>query len=136
MIFNTTYYSFVYLVRHDLKGCFITAVAAGFIAFLIITLRNVFKKLQKEINRLNGENMQLRKSFRDEYQRIHSVKRKYELILKSNNINIDAEETIISCVDDPSLDLQDSDSNGSSKVHFNYLNRFGTHEKPQTREGK
>ena len=135
MIFNITYYSFAYLVRHDLKGCFITAVAVGLIAFLIITLRNVIKKYREEINRLQNENMHLRKSFKDEYQRIHSVKRKYELILKSNNLNIDAEETIISCVDDPSLDFQNNIDSNEHNVHFNYLNRFGTNEQPQTKKG-
>ena len=135
MIFNTTYYSFVYLVRHDLKGCFITAFAISLIAFLIITLRNVIKKCQEEIDRLQNENTELRKSFRNEYQRIHSVKRKYELILKSHNLNIDAEETIISCVDDPPLNFQNKPDSNEHNVHFNYLNRFGTNEQSQIKKG-
>jgi len=134
MVFNTIYYFFVCLIRHDLKGCFITAVAAGLIVLLLMTLRNVFQKLCQEINRLQDENMHLRQSFRDEYQRIHRVKRKYELILKSNNIDVDVEETIISYVDDPPIPSLNPDSN-NSKVHINYLNRFGTTRKPQNIQG-
>ena len=135
MIFNTTYYSFVYLVRHDLKGCFVTAVAVSLIAFLMLALRNTIKKCREEINRLQDENMELRKSFRDEYRRIYGVRRKHELISRSNNLNINAEETIVSSVDDPSLDLPNNIDSNEHNVHFNYLNRFDTNEQPKTKKG-
>lgn len=133
MIFNTTYYFFVCLVRRDLMGCLITAVTVGLIVLLTMTLRDIFQKLYEEIYRLRSENIQLRQSFRDEYQRIHRVKRKHELI-KSNNLDVNAEETIISSVDDPLIHFYNSDLN-NGKVHINYLNRFGTDGKSQNIQG-
>ena len=114
-------------------GCLITAVTVGLIVLLTMTLRDIFQKLYEEIDRLRSENIQLRQSFRDEYQKIHRVKRKHELI-KSNNLDINAEETIISCVDDPSIHFPDSNLN-NGKVHINYLNRFGTDEKSHNIKG-
>ena len=121
------------LVRHDLMGCFITAVAAGLLVLLILTLRDVIKKLQKEICKLQHENMLLRKSIKNEYRRVYRLKRKYGLISKISNPDIDAEETVISCVDDPQINFQD-DTNPENKVHFKYLKEFGVYKGITKRE--
>ncbi len=112
-------------------GCLITAVAAGLIVLLIFTLRDVFSRLNGEIDKLKEENTLLRKSFRDEYQRVHRLKRKYELVLKANNENADAKETVISYTDDPVLYVQKVDS----VVHINYLNRFNNEESQHDLKG-
>ena len=115
-------------------GCFITAVAAGLFVLLILTLRDVIKKLQDNICKLQYENMLLRKSIKDEYRKIYRLKRKYGLISRINNPDIDAEETLISCVDDPQINSPD-DINFENKVHFEYLKGFCAYEESQSKKG-
>lgn len=124
--YNVAFFACCLIFKSYIGACFLLAFLISLISLLIITAIDTLEKKHEEESKLHEEETQLRKKIEHEYQRIYKLKRKHELLKKIETLDTE-KKYIISDIDSPSnIDLAQD-----KKVHFSYLNRFGTDDQHQ-----
>jgi len=112
--------SFLLCITFDI-GDIISSTEASILTLLIglfiITSIDIFEKELRQEENLHEEEKELRKKIYDEYQKIHKVKRKQDLLSKIEGFHHNL----------ASPQGNFPNNSGSTKtVHFNYLNKFNS----------
>ena len=127
-------YNAVFLVSTSIiKGhpiiCFVTAVLLSLIALFVIVWIDFTRKADEEETELEHEEKVVRRKIRDEYLKVHNIKRKHELLMKAGCFPKDQlEKKIVIDHDDPQLSLK-KDFGEVKEVHFNYVDNTILSEK-------
>ena len=127
--YNIVYFLCYYLVTNNFKLCLLIAFVFSLVNLFICAIADTFHKVTEEELKQREEEKLARKKLRDEYQRVHKLKKKIKLLQKAGCMEED--ENIISAVDEPNIPAANY-NNVARAVHFNYLKRYGTarlHEK-------
>ena len=117
--YNYTYFAFWILTKGDFKVCFLAAYLVSFVALFVFVLIDIFEKIdeEKEITKAQRSHVELQKKLREEYRRIYKSKKIHELLTKAMCLGTRRNIVPVN---------RDSNSSSSDRVHFDYLNRFGT----------
>lgn len=118
-----------YFIKSHFELCCILAFLASLVVLFITTAVDTYEKEKEEEEKVHEEELELRKKIRDEYQRIHKLKKKHELLKK-----IESQEQITdSDMDTPPEISITKKEEPESTVHFSYLNRHTTDEEDEKR---
>ena len=128
-VYNATYLVSSNILKGHLIVCFVIAVLLALIALFIIAWIDLVKKTNEEEAELEHEQNLVRKKIKDEYIKVHKMKRKNELLMKAGCLPPEhAEKTIVVDHDDPPFSLN-KDFKKIKEVHFNYIDNIVSDEK-------
>ena len=125
-IYNISYFLSSELIRVNLKVCLLIAFLISLVSLFIFTLIHAHEKKNEDDDKRRKEDYLLTKKLKNEYRRIHRLKRKRELLMKAGAVKEKDFESVISELDDDAVDLEDTSGNTCSTVHIDYLKRLGT----------
>ncbi len=119
-VYNAVYLVSSTMIKAHLIACFVIAVLLSLITLFLIVWVDLFKKAEEEEDKLDHENKLIRNNIKGEYLKIHKIKKKHELLMKTGFLSPEqVEETIIDS-DCPSLSLKKDFQGIEKEVHFDY----------------
>lgn len=119
--YNVTYLISWSLLRDTPKTCFVIAVLSFLFTLFAVTLIDLIQRLNEDRMKIYYEQSLVRKKIRDEYLKVHKVKRKKELLMKAGCLLPEqVEKTIVLDHTEPSFTLN-KEFGKVKEVHFDYI---------------
>ena len=121
-VYNITYFTVCLLVKNDLVICILLAYLMTLVALSVFVTIDIIEKKDELETKQEEYEKQIIKKIKNEYQRIHRLKKKEELLMKAGYIEPEKMQKIITDIE---MDFE-SAKNIIKQVHFAYLSRHGT----------
>lgn len=116
-VYNAAYLLFSTIVKDHLIACFVVAILLSLATLFVITWFDLVKKVSEEELESKNEQKLVRENLRDEYLKVHKMKKKNELLKKAG------------CPPDVSALSLNKHFGEIKEVHFDYLQEIISSEK-------
>ena len=130
-VYNATYLLSTNIVKGHLIACFVIAVLLSLVVLFAIVWIDLIQKTKEEKAKLEDEQELIRKKIKDEYLKVHQMKKKNELLMKAGCMPSDQlKKTLIVDHDAPPFSIN-RDFEEVKEVHFNYIDNVASSKKTE-----
>ena len=128
-VYNSVYLLSTSIIKDHLIVCFVIAALLSLITLFAIAWVQLIKKTNEEKAESEYEQELIRKKIKDEYLKVHKMKKKNALLMKADGLTPEQfEKSIVVDHDDPPFSIS-KDFGEVKEVHFNYIDRIVSQEK-------
>ena len=120
-VYNAAFLLLTSIVKGHPAVCFVTAVLLSLISLFAIVWIDLIKMTNEEVAKLEHEQELIRKKLRDEYLKIHKMRRRDELLMKAGCMQKEQSEKNIVVDHDATPFSLNKDFEKVKEVHFNYI---------------
>ena len=129
-VYNSAYLLSTSIVKGHLIACFVIAALLSLIVLFAIVWVDLVQKTKEEKAKLEYEQELIRKKIKDEYLKVHKMKKKNALLMKAGLPPEQLEKTIVVDHDAPPFSIS-RDFGEVKEVHFNYIDNIVSRKKTE-----
>ncbi len=123
-VYNTSYLLTTSLVQGHLIACLVLSVFIALITLYLITWVSFFKKANEEEIQSEEEQEMVRRNIRDEYLKVHKIKKKNELLVKVGCLLPGKLKKNVTVDDDAPLTFPKKGFEEVNEVRLDYINKI------------